>query len=515
MRSGGDETTRGSTRREALARGAGAAAALTLGGAVGAVAPAVAATRKVPYALGFTSLEREVRLPHVPVEGTLPTWLGGSLLRNGPAKFEVGSQPFNHWFDGLAMLHAFGFRKGKVSYANRFLHSSAYDAWKQEGVIKYSEFATDPCRSVFSGVASIPIIAPLPNANVSLERLAGTFVAHTEIPIPIRFDPKTLDTIGVQQSLQGTGVLGTAHPHIDNATGERFTYEVDLIPPTTGYRVIVRGGRGTGAPRTLATIARAEPGYMHSFALTDRYLVVLEQPFIVNPLSFLSADRKPIIANYRWESKNPVRLIVIDRHAGGVKAEIEMDPFFVFHNVNAFDRNGKIEMDVCAYKDSTVIDALYLKTLRKSEQRIPQVKFRRLTVDPAAGKATSRVLSDVPLELPRIDYDRRSRKRYRYAYGVGTSAKAGFVDQLHKVDVERDRARTWREKGAYPGEPIFVRRPHGSGKEDDGVVLSVVLDASRKRSFLLVLDAQTFEERARAEVPHHIPFGFHGLHAPA
>jgi carotenoid cleavage dioxygenase-like enzyme len=26
----------------------------------------------------------------------------------------------------------------------------------------------------------------------------------------------------------------------------------------------------------------------------------------------------------------------------------------------------------------------------------------------------------------------------------------------------------------------------------------------------VVLDAQSFEEVARAEAPHHIPFGFHG-----
>jgi carotenoid cleavage dioxygenase-like enzyme len=38
----------------------------------------------------------------------------------------------------------------------------------------------------------------------------------------------------------------------------------------------------------------------------------------------------------------------------------------------------------------------------------------------------------------------------------------------------------------------------------------VVLDARRGNSFLLVLDARSLEERARAEVPHHIPFGFHG-----
>jgi beta,beta-carotene 9',10'-dioxygenase len=42
------------------------------------------------------------------------------------------------------------------------------------------------------------------------------------------------------------------------------------------------------------------------------------------------------------------------------------------------------------------------------------------------------------------------------------------------------------------------------------VILSVVLDAATERSFLLMLDAATFEEVARAEAPHHIPFGFHG-----
>jgi len=509
MRFGGDDV--GTTRREALVRGAGAAAALAVGGAV--TSPARAAARKAPYALGFRSLTDEVRLPHVPVEGKLPSWLGGTLLRNGPAKFEVGDQPFNHWFDGLAMLHAFRFTGGRVAYANRFLRSSAYTAWKTEGKIKYSEFATDPCRAVFSGVASVPIIAPIPNANVSLERLAGAFVAHTEIPIPVRFDPKTLKTLGVDASLAGTGTLGTAHPHVDASTGERFTYEVDLIPPATGYRVIVRGGKGGAAPRTLATIPRAEPGYMHSFALTERYLIVLEQPFMVDPLSFLSPDRKPIVANYRWEGSEPLRLIVVDRHAGGVKATVEIDPLFLFHNVNAFDRGGKIELDVCAYRDSTVIDALYLKKLRRADQRLPAVRLRRITVDPEAGRATVRTLADVALELPRIDYATVSRRPYRYAYGVGTTPRAGFVDQLHKVDVVRGRTLTWREEGAYPGEPIFVRRPHGSGKEDDGVVLSVVLDADRGRSFLLALDARTFQERARAAVPHHIPFGFHGVHA--
>ena len=59
---------------------------------------------------------------------------------------------------------------------------------------------------------------------------------------------------------------------------------------------------------------------------------------------------------------------------------------------------------------------------------------------------------------------------------------------------------------------MFVARPGGED-EDDGVLLSVVLDADAERSFLLVLDAADLRELARAEVPHHIPFGFHGQFA--
>ena len=40
--------------------------------------------------------------------------------------------------------------------------------------------------------------------------------------------------------------------------------------------------------------------------------------------------------------------------------------------------------------------------------------------------------------------------------------------------------------------------------------MSVVLDSARERSFLLVLDAGDMTELARAETPHHIPYGFHG-----
>ena len=58
---------------------------------------------------GFDSLEDETRVDRLPVRGELPRWLQGSLLRTGPAKWEVGGRAMRHWFDGFAMLHRFSF----------------------------------------------------------------------------------------------------------------------------------------------------------------------------------------------------------------------------------------------------------------------------------------------------------------------------------------------------------------------------------------------------------------------
>jgi carotenoid cleavage dioxygenase-like enzyme len=116
------------------------------------------------------------------------------------------------------------------------------------------------------------------------------------------------------------------------------------------------------------------------------------------------------------------------------------------------------------------------------------------------------------MDLPRINYMRCNERPYRYTWGVGS--RGGWLDQIVKADVEERRSNVWAEEGCYPGEPVFVAAPDAEA-EDEGVLLSVVLDGGRGTSFLLVLDAGSLEELARAEAPHHIPFGFHGQFARA
>jgi len=88
-------------------------------------------------------------------------------------------------------------------------------------------------------------------------------------------------------------------------------------------------------------------------------------------------------------------------------------------------------------------------------------------------------------------------------------AESDWFDALVKITVPDGTSRRWHEPRCYPGEPVFIPAPDAS-EEDTGVVASVVLDARARQSFLLLLDAVTFDEVARAPVPHPIPFGFHG-----
>jgi beta,beta-carotene 9',10'-dioxygenase len=457
------------------------------------------------YRLGFQTLGQELTPISLPVEGTLPPWLAGALLRTGPAKFETESRGYNHWFDGLAMLHRFAFANGAVTYANRFLDSPAYRAARDSGQIAYSEFATDPCRTLFKRVATL-FVPPTfgENANVNIVRHADSFLALTESPLPVAFDPETLDTLGVARPAPGQ--LTTAHPHYAPRSGELISYATHF-GPFSAYRVYGQGQHQSDR-RVIARIPARFPAYMHSFAITERVVVLAEFPFIVTPAAIPLSGR-PFIANYRWRPDRGTRFRAVDIATGATRGTWRGPAFFAFHHVNAYERDGDILLDVCAYDNAGIIGALYLERLRAAGTRLPTAQLRRYRLPAGGGEVAREPLPPVSLELPRIDYERRNGTSYRYVYGAASSSDEDFLNQITKVDIETGSSVTWTEPGTYPGEPVFVPAP-GTDREDAGVLLSVVLDPAAGTSFLLILDAATLGEIARARVPHHIPFGFHG-----
>ncbi|MFZ1401188.1 MAG: carotenoid oxygenase family protein, partial [Candidatus Promineifilaceae bacterium] len=207
---------------------------------------------------------------------------------------------------------------------------------------------------------------------------------------------------------------------------------------------------------------------------------------------------------------------VIDRSSGAVVTQAETDAFFVFHQLNAYEQNGEIIMDLAAYPNASVLPDFFLNRLR-SDTNIPHTPAWATRYRIPLGKPHSRIdgerLAETNMELPRINYGYNTRP-YRYTYGVSLYQNLpDFPNQLVKIDVSSGETAVWHQPLQYPSEPVFVPNPNGTA-EDDGVVLANVYDANTNSSYLLVLDGQSFTQMARGDLNFRIPFDYHGWFYP-
>jgi beta,beta-carotene 9',10'-dioxygenase len=440
---------------------------------------------------GLSSLNQEVQIENLPIQGQIPEWLFGSLFRNGPAHFSGG-----HWFDGLAMIHKFLFRDGDVSYANRFLRTEAYHSVMESG-------------HQVGGFGSVGTGGVKNNTNVNIMKVDHHFLALTESPGIVEFDPLTLNTLGMYQFHDDISAhMTTAHPHLDTHTrqlinftiqfGKTIYYHIHTIDPVTARR------------QMIGSVETDRPGYMHSFAITDRYIVLLEFPLIIQPMLLMTGNG--FTDSLAWKPEQGLRFLIVSKSDGKLQRVVESDAGFGFHVINAFEQGEDINLDVCMSDDASSVSNLFIDQLTSDSSTDSHPQFKRYVLKANRPFAEEHVLSKESIELPSIHYQRYNGKEYRYAYGVSTSPlrPEKMDNQLVKVDTRTMDSMIWSQEDCYPGEPVFVAAPGGSN-EDDGVLLSVVLHGLQGRSFLLVLDAQTMDEIARAEVPHHIPFGFHGI----
>lgn len=475
---------------------------------------ATAAPSPLPDFAGYTTLDSEVDVGRLPITGRIPEWLTGTLIRNGPAKFEVGEYRLTHWFNGLAMLHAYSFASGQVSYSNRYLRSTAYNLAVTKGQLYGKQFGLDPCKKLFGRhfAEFSPLVTD--NVNVNVVKVAGHYLALAEQPLGLEFDPVTLETVGeFAFEAPMVGETSTPHPHVDFDRHALISYTTTMRGPVA-YQVFAIP-EGKTRQDLVAVVRTDEPCYMHSFAMTENYVVLVEFPVVIDKEKFVEPG-KPYLECFRWEPERPTRFRVIDKRQGKLVRTFESASFFAFHHVNAFEEGGDILIDVAAAHTpyETVLGLPPSEDQFDLEQYGYAVRRYRLALSSRADSAEFEQVGDVGIEMPSINYRSRNTRPYRYAYGLGHSPRSlRAMNRLVKLNVEAGTHDTWYEKGCFPSEAIFVPRP-GATAEDDGAVLSAVLDGKTGRSFMLVLDGRSFLELGRAQVPHHIPSDFHGQFFP-
>ena len=135
------------------------------------------------------------------VKGNLPSWLTGTLIRNGPGRFECGDTSFNHWFDGQGLLHRFHIQNGQVTYSSKFVRSDCYADSLNHGESNHLEFGSfippDPCQNIFSRFFSRfwADEVPLDNTLVNIFPMKDKIYATSEVNFIFEINPDTLDTL--------------------------------------------------------------------------------------------------------------------------------------------------------------------------------------------------------------------------------------------------------------------------------------------------------------------------------
>jgi carotenoid cleavage dioxygenase len=437
-----------------------------------------------PYLVGnFAPVPDEVTAVDLPIEGALPSDLGGKLLRNGPNPIAANPESYN-WFVGDGMVHSIELRDGRAtSYRNRWVRTD--QACEQLG----EQPPPGQPGDVLPGNA----------ANTAVVQHAGRILALYEacLPTEITADLQTVGRYDFGGSLRSSM---TAHPKGDPDTGELFFFGNDpFSPPWLRFHVADAAGRLTYSQ----DITIAGPSMVHDFAVTREHVIFLDLPVVYD---MALVGTRPFPA--RWAPENGARVGVMPRRGGDVRW-LDVETCYVFHTLNAYDDGETIVVDVVRHP------TMFATDLYGIADNPPTLD--RWRIDLAAGKVTEECLDDRSQEFPRID-DRLSGRPHRFGYTTMAPIQPGHISfgGLIKHDVRRGITEVNHlGTGNAAGEPIFVPSSNRAG-EDDGWILSVVYDATRDGSDLVVLDGSDFTKPplARVRLPQRVPFNFHGCWLP-
>ena len=130
----------------------------------------------------------------------------------------------------------------------------------------------------------------------------------------------------------------TAHPKICPRTGELLAFSYfNFQQPFLNY---IRIGRD-GEVKQIEGIELPNIVMMHDFNITERYVIFMDLPLVLD-LELLSTG-----VPFSFKKDAGARLGVMPRNGSASEVRwFEIDPCYVFHPVNAFDKDGVITLYV-------------------------------------------------------------------------------------------------------------------------------------------------------------------------
>lgn len=114
------------------------------------------------------------------------------------------------------------------------------------------------------------------------------------------------------------------------------------------------------------------PSYMHSFGITKNYFIVIEQPLSISIVNSIKAKlfKTPLASIFKWFQNECTVFYMIDKGTGEIKFTFKTTEFFYLHVINAYETGEYVIVDICCYKDPSVLDCMYIAAM-ENMQRMP------------------------------------------------------------------------------------------------------------------------------------------------
>ncbi|MFT7601549.1 MAG: carotenoid cleavage dioxygenase-like enzyme [Acidimicrobiales bacterium] len=473
-----------------------------------------------PYRSGaWQPQHREYDAWELDTEGTIPDDLNGVYLRNTENPLFEPIKRY-HPFDGDAMLHAISFENGATRYANRFVRT---DGFLAEQTAK---------KSLWAGITEHPSNAIADHgwgARTMMKDNASTdVVVHGGVALAsfyqcgelYRLDPRSLTDQG---KTSWTGEIATgwpsgfpaegvsAHPKIDEHTGEMLFFNYSADAPFMHYGVVSREGELT----TYVDVPLPGPRLPHDMAFTQNWSILNDLPLYWDPAALADGHY-----SNRFDRDGASRFALIPRHGSTDDIRwFEADPTFVLHWTNAFEDGDEVVLDGFFQHNPTARGAARLaaelKGFETLDMNVLEARAHRWRFNLVTGETTEEQMSERCTEFPMINGQYAGRK-FRYSYNARCSPGLFAFDGLIKHDLDTGNETVVDfDEGVFLSETVMAPRT-GSTSEDDGYLVTFTSDVNNDVSHCEVFDAAdpAAGPVCRIRLPERIPSGTHSTWAP-
>jgi all-trans-8'-apo-beta-carotenal 15,15'-oxygenase len=498
--------------------------------------------QQAAWAGTFRSQLQEFDYEITAIEGTLPEELKGStLFRNGPSRFERGTQRVAHYLDGDGYVAKIAFAPtGKVYFSSRFVKTAEH---QQEASADAFGFRTTFGNAKSGGPLASLLDLHLKNpANTHIVPWGDKLLALYEAGMPYRLDPRTLETLGTedmagnlitptlprsrQESIgqRSTGQQAiTAHPHIDPVRDRLVTWSwgmaVHLGKPNT---LIIELTEYNAQWQAVSRCRYNMPGAAvnpHDFALTHNYYVFFENALSFNIAPYLLGYQSP--ADCLQLLPKPTKVHLIPRpdgdKAGADPLVLTTQQWFSIHQACAYEKpDGRVEVYSSGWPASEGGFLTSWKGYAPDFDAIAPTFLWQTTLDPTAKTVNHRITPGTEsccIAHPHTNPTRETQSS-RYLYmgycnNIGVSSPPiGYL----KLDTHTHQQQIWTtHPQSFAEEPIFVPNLQGEN-EDDGWLLGIMYDHLKDCSCLAIFNAADLTPGpiCRLWFTHHLAHGLHG-----